>query len=108
MGGDRLTNGEKIKILEKWKACHDKAEEMEEKIQTVFGDGESAHSDLLWGHFDIMTGLVALILGDKAGWCSWYAMECDFGRKAMEAGPKDDQRKIHNFNRLLWVIGATA
>jgi hypothetical protein len=105
-----MTNGEKIKILEKWKKCHDRAEEMHKPMEALFGrdffGGEIVKR--MWEHFDLTTELVALILGDKGGWCSWYATENGFGRKAMEAGPTGELRKIHNFNRLLWVIGATA
>lgn len=105
-----MTHAEKIAILRKWKAAHDRNEAVMDHLEPLFGrayfEGDLGKS--VWSHFDLTTELVALALGDKHGWCSWYAFENNFGRKAMEAGPTDDMRPITSFSRLLWVIGATA
>ena len=104
-----MTNGEKIKLLEKWKKVHDRAEEMHSHIEKLFGrdffDGELIKRQ--WEHFNLTTELVAMALGDANGLCSWYAHENDFGRKALQAGPTGDLRKIHSFKHLLWLIGPT-
>lgn len=105
-----MTNAEKISLIRKWQAAHDANKSVMDKLEPLFGscyfDGELGKA--VWSHFDMTTELVALILGDEHGWCSWYAMENDFGRKGMEAGPVGDMRKIASPSRLLWVIGATA
>jgi hypothetical protein len=105
-----MTNGEKIKLLEKWKKCHDQNEVVLDKLEPLFGrdyfEGELGTS--IWQHFDLTTELVALALGDTAGWCSWYALENNFGRKAMEAGPTGKTRKIKSLADLLWLVKAPA
>ena len=105
-----MTHSEKIAILRKWQAAHDRNTAVLDKLEPLFGRDyfEGELTQAAWYHFDLTTELVALVVGDNAGWCQWYAMENDFGRKGMEAGPSGDMRKITNFRRLLWVIGATA
>lgn len=104
-----MTHAEKLAILRKWQDAHDRNEKVMDKLEPLFGrdyfEGELGES--IWKHFDITTELVALLLGDTAEWCSWYAMENNFGRKGMEAGPTGGMRKITSFSRLLWVIEAT-
>lgn len=105
-----MTHAEKLAILRKWKDAHDRGEAVAESLEPIFGryshEGEVVQA--MWDHFDLTTELVALILGDKGGWCSWYALENNFGRKGMEAGPPGNMRKITSPSRLLWLIGATA
>ena len=48
------------------------------------------------------------IAGVSFGWLEWYAIENDFGRKAMEAGPSASMRPIRTLRDLAWLLEAAA
>ena len=48
--------------------------------------------------------LEELIAGEDYGWIEWYIWENDYGEKEMEAGPKEDLRKIKNVDDLIWLM----
>ena len=60
--------------------------------------------DTVWRLQSALTTAYAQLVGDVDGWLSWFACENDFGRRGMEAGPKDGLRSIRGVPDLVWLM----
>jgi len=100
----KLTKSEKLALLQKWKASYDRTEAVTDKLRELVNDATGQLYDALWANFDDQTRTIGLILGDEAEWMNWYELECDMGRKPLEAGKDGKMKKIKTLNQLLWII----
>ena len=44
------------------------------------------------------------MLNDDKEAVEWYVHECDYGRKGMEAGTKDNMKIIRTVDDLRWLV----
>jgi hypothetical protein len=65
---------------------------------------ESPIHQVVWSLQAVCNIAVGKLVGDYGQWLEWFSQENDFGRKAMEAGVKEDMRPIATLDDLLWVI----
>lgn len=101
-----MTHAEKLASLQEWQKHMEASDGLIRPISDALGlSVESPVHLAVWGLQAAYTQAISKMLGDKAEWCDWYANENDFGRKAYDAGEKDDMRPIKSLDALLWVIG---
>lgn len=94
---------DKIAELEKWKKVVEELDtEVNKLIDVLHVDPESPLLSAIWKMQDAYTHAVAdkLELGD---WLSWYHFDNDMGKKAYDAGTKEEMRKIKSFEDLIWA-----
>lgn len=104
-----MTQNEKIALLAEWQARTEASNRLIEPITEVLGlQVESPIHLAVWNLQEVYTKAVGKLVGDPAEWLDWYANENDFGRKHMEAGPKDATRHISTLADLVWVMEVTA
>lgn len=104
-----MTHQEKIAILQEWAVQTEAANRLIEPVTQVLGlSVESPIHQAVWALQDAYEKAVGRLVGDGCEWLGWYAHEDDFGRKAMEAGPKETMRPIANIEDLIWVIEVSA
>ena len=104
-----MNQKDKIALLTEWQARMEAADNLIDPITEVLGLAvESPIHQAVWGLQNAYTEAVGKLVGDQAAWLDWYANENDFGRKHMEAGPKDATRHISTLADLVWVMEVTA
>lgn len=104
-----MTNAEKLNLLIEWRARMEAADNLIDPITEVLGlSVESPIHQAVWSLQDAYTKAVGKLVGDGGDWLDWYAHENDFGRKHMEAGPKDATRHISTLADLVWVMEVSA
>ena len=104
-----MTRTEKLHLLAEWQARIQTADSLIEPIADALGlSPESPIHTAVWSLQSAYTAAVAKIVGDHAEWMDWYAAENDFGRKGMDAGPKDAIRPIKTLEDLIWVMEVEA
>lgn len=99
-----MTRDKKIQLLEQWKACHDETAAKFDALEACFDSPTGGLFDAAWRAFDAYTAVLSILLDDDFKNLDWFASECDFGRKPMEAGKSGDMRRIATFDDLLWLI----
>jgi hypothetical protein len=104
-----MNHTEKLNLLAEWQAHTETANRLIDPITEVLGlSVESPIHTAVWGLQTAYTKAVSKLVGDGGEWLDWYASENDFGRKHMEAGPKDATRHISTLADLVWVMEVTA
>jgi hypothetical protein len=72
----------KLELLENWKASYTELATSFEALEEVVGTNyESPLGKAVWRTFDKYTDAIALLVGDKNDWLSWYCWEGLMGRK---------------------------
>lgn len=64
-------------------------------------------SPLIEPHYVVEGNLIKVIerlIGDDFDNISWFVYECDYGRKPLEAGCKNDMRSIDSIENIRWLI----
>ena len=85
------TEAEIVEALTKWREMHDRIEKIDANLRPLFGESafEGEVVGIMWELFGAYTEALAENIGDSARdpwnetWLSWYANECDMGRKPM-------------------------
>ena len=104
-----MTHTEKLALLAEWQASMETADHLIEPVaEVLLLSPESPIHTAMWSLQSAYTKAVSRLVGDHADWLAWYAHENDFGRKGMEAGPKDGMRPIVTLEDLLWVMEVEA
>lgn len=90
-----MTRIEKLNLLAEWQAHTEASNRLIEPITEALGlSVESPIHLAVWNLQEAYTKAVGKLVGDGGEWLGWYANENDFGRKHMEAGPKDATHHI--------------
>lgn len=104
-----MTRDQKEHHLNTWVA---EMQSADARIQPVIDalrlDGGDPVCDTVWRLQSALTAAYSHLVGDVDGWLSWFACENDFGRRGMEAGPKDGLRPIRGVPDLLWLLEVCA
>lgn len=97
-----MTNEHKIAELEQWKTIVEQLSVECDKLTDILQVApESPLLNAIWRMDDAYTNEVATRLG-LGDWLSWYRYDNDMGRKAYNAGMKDNLRPIKTFEDLIW------
>ena len=76
-----------------------------DKLYAIIGvDTESELFDTMFKMHDNYMAMVSDKVGDDFDSLGWYVYENEYGEKAMEAGVKDDMRKIKTIDDLMWLM----
>ena len=100
----KLTKPEKLVLLQKWKASYDRTEAVTDKLRDLVNDATGQLYDALWANFDDQTRTIGIILGDEGEFMNWYELECDMGKRPLEAGKDGKMKEIKTLEDLLWLI----
>jgi len=84
---------------------YDRHQEATEKLMLC---PESPLVDPLYQVGERLLEALSLLIDDNFNNLTWYVYECDFGRKAKEAGARGDMRKIDSLERLRWLVELSA
>jgi len=106
----RLAKADKLRLLKRWKAVHDRCDTVWVEAKPLFGDDATGSPlwDAQWTVFEAYTDTLATLLGDGGGWLDWFANENEMGKRQYEAGPKDKLRPIRTLSDLLWLLEVAA
>lgn len=74
-------------------------------IRTIKIEPESPLCEIVYRTGQALVDSLSIIANDTNEFIDWYVNECDFGRKAKEAGCKDKMILIDNVKKLREVIG---
>jgi len=95
----------------KWKFVEESLKLLQEQIDRVNSAANSAMivpESPLWEPAHIIGGkmvqALSILVGDDFSNISWFVSECDFGRKAMEAGCDRNMQTIDTCDKLRWLI----
>ena len=103
-----MTKKEKLKLLQDWENQFHVTDKAWKCLKLLFGDidCDSEIGKAIWGSFTEYSRVMAMLLGDKDEWLSWYCWENDMGMKEHKARPGMNRkmRKIKTLKDLLWLI----
>ena len=108
-----MNASEPLPILREWervaKAIRKQTRAITAKTSPIRVELESPLLDAIWAMDSAYSEAVEIrITGASFGWLEWYAVENDFGRKAMEAGPSEAMRPIRTLRDLAWLLKVAA
>ena len=108
-----MTASEPLPILREWervaKAIRKQTRAITAKTSPIRVELESPLLDAIWAMDSAHSEAVEIrITGASFGWLEWYAVENDFGRKAMEAGLSEAMRPIRTLRDLAWLLESEA
>ena len=108
-----MNASESLPILREWervaKAIRKQTRAITAKTSPIRVELESPLLDAIWAMVSAYSEAVEIrIAGVSFGWLEWYAVENDFGRKAMEAGLSETMRPIRTLRDLAWILEASA
>lgn len=103
-----MTRKQKLEALQTWKKLSDKIDADVDALKRVGIDHNMNIIEIAFVAFDRYTRELGERIGDTDGsWLSWYASDCDMGRKPKEAGLDGDMKLIKTLTQLLDLIEAT-
>lgn len=103
-----MTRKQKLEAMRQWKQTSDKIDAEVDALKHVGIDHNIHICERAFECFDRYTVALGELIGDPDGyWLSWYASDCDMGRKPYEAGFDGDMRLIKTLSQLLDLIEAT-
>lgn len=102
----------KNKIKEEtWKFIEETLEKLKENeeyfiqiIDVIDVNPESNLVESFYKNVDLIIDSLSKLINDKENWLEFFVFHCDFGRNKMEAGFKDEIKKIDSFEKLRWII----
>jgi len=95
----------KKETIEKFIKIYKQRELLIDKLQELFGFTDSVMLyDTLFAMEGFSIELVEEIVDDKDKWIEWFVYENDCGEKELEAGPRDNLKKIKTVDDLLELI----
>ena len=101
-----MTKKEKLKLLQDWENQFHVTDKAWKCLKLLFGsiDCDSEIGKAIWGSFTEYSRVMAMLLGDKDEWLSWYCWDNDMGQNELEAGYDCKMTKINNLESLLQLI----
>jgi hypothetical protein len=99
-------NKKEIKIeINKFLKCYKEYNEEFNKLDAVLDVGcESPIFESVFSLFDLHIALLEQKMNDSWNTLSWYVFENECGKARLEAGPKDNSKKIKNLDDLFWLV----
>jgi len=105
---DVMTKAEKKKKVERLIARYQALSAQLDKVTEIFGPSgyESDFFVAVFGPMNDLLDVTAEMVGDKAGWISWFICDNECGKRGMSAGPKGKMRRIKTVADLMRLINA--
>ena len=96
----------KLEHIKEIEICITQYQALSKEMDIVYkhpGDNGS-FIDTVWEMFDRYTDTVEMLIGDHFNNLSWYMLENDCGKDAMERTVDKKKRKIKTVKDLVWLI----
>jgi len=68
---------------------------------------ESPLIDAQWRIATVLIDALSMLIDDESEFISWFVFECDYGRKAKEAGFNENIQLINSHEKLRWLIDSS-
>jgi len=100
-----MTKEQKLAMLETWRSLHEQLDTHWDQLRSTTGASvDSPLGDAVWKIFAEYTVALSDLLDDDFCYLHWYWLDNDMGTRGLDAGTKDDMRKIESLDDLLWII----
>jgi hypothetical protein len=101
-----INKTESLKLLKAWQKEHSAIEKLMTDLETGFGNihPENKVFETVWKVFDSYTQALAVAVGDKGDWLTWYSAENEMGARGHKAGYDGKSKPIKNLNDLWRLI----